>query len=143
LFKNLIKFLNTKNFQCIFSTKQLEINCTLQTIYQPSCGSVIIHAYCPGPCSVALERMWKLRCGWWQREGNISTIQNGSIDRVHLCSSCKVCMLISFRICQALPNRNVIHQGQILSTSQSTGCRLPASHRRGMFSGWILVAYIG
>jgi hypothetical protein len=74
---------------------------------------------------------------------NISTIRNESVDRVHLCSVCKVYMLISFSICQALPNRNVIHQGQILSTSQSTDYRSPASHRRGIFSGWILVAYTG
>jgi hypothetical protein len=62
---------------------------------------------------------------------------------VHLCSVCKLYMLISFSICQALPNGNIIHEGQILSTSHSTGCRSPASHRRGIFSGWILVACTG
>jgi hypothetical protein len=46
--------------------------------------------YCPGPISVALEGMRKLWCGRWQREGNISTIQNESIDRVHLCSVCSL-----------------------------------------------------
>jgi hypothetical protein len=66
--------------------------------------------YCPGPSFVALEGMRKLWCGWWQREGNISTIQNESIDWVHLCSVCKAYMLVSFSICKTLPNRNVIHR---------------------------------
>jgi hypothetical protein len=33
-----------------------------------------------------------------------------------------VYMLISFRICQVLPNGNIIHKVQILSMSQNTGC---------------------
>jgi hypothetical protein len=32
-----------------------------------------------------------------------------NIDHVRLCSPCKVCMLISFSICQVLRNGNIIH----------------------------------
>jgi hypothetical protein len=87
--------------------------------------------YSSGPSPLALEGMRKLWCRWWQREGNVSAIQNESIYQVHLCSACEVYMLISFSIYQVLPNRNIIHKEQILSTSQSTGCQSPDSHRRG------------
>jgi hypothetical protein len=41
--------------------------------------------YCLGPSSLSPEGMRKLWCGQWQREGNISTLQNESIDWVCLC----------------------------------------------------------
>jgi hypothetical protein len=78
--------------------------------------------YCIGPSSKTLQGMWKMWCEWCQREGNIPTIQNKSIDQLCLCSVCKFYMLISFRICQVLPNWKIIHYGKILSMSQSTGC---------------------
>lgn len=48
--------------------------------------------------SLALEEMQELRCGWYQREGKIFTIQNESIDQILLCSACEVHMLISFSV---------------------------------------------
>jgi hypothetical protein len=48
-----------------------------------------------GLSSLALNGMQKLRTGWWQKEGNIGTIQDKSTDQVCICSVCKVCMLIS------------------------------------------------
>jgi hypothetical protein len=78
--------------------------------------------YCTGPSSETLEEMRKLWCGWWHREGNVSTIHNESIEQVRFCSVCDKNMLIFFSICQLLPEANIIHKGQVLSLSQSTGC---------------------
>jgi hypothetical protein len=57
------------------------------------------------------------------REGNVSTIQNESINQHCLCYVCEVYMLLSFSICQLLPNGDIIHRGQILfSPASRRGC---------------------
>jgi hypothetical protein len=64
---------------------------------------------CTGPSYETLEGMQKLWCGWWHREGNVSTVHNESIEEVRFCSVCDIYMLISFSICQLLPDTNIIH----------------------------------
>jgi hypothetical protein len=49
------------------------------------------------------------------REGNVSTIQNDSINQHCLCYVCEVYVLLSFSICQLLPNGDIIHWGQVLA----------------------------
>jgi hypothetical protein len=60
-----------------------------------SSPSTRLWMYSTGPSSETLEGMRKMWCGWWHKEGNVSTIHNESIEQVRPCYVCDIYMLIS------------------------------------------------